>query len=199
MDKNVAGHGSPFRTIRSHVVKRIAPTHAVIQPPARRTDQSEAVRSARARSHGHCTAASQGDEGRLRAHQRRSWRLIPQADREYNTAIQYNADFPGGLEAARRLVEDMATRAAQKAREVSNRQLANASEETIERLQRRHLALEAGDRVPEDRPADARRPLWLRDPARVGHPANPERERTAGRRRSAGRSQSCSSVPAASR
>jgi serine protease AprX len=66
----------------------------------------------------------------------------PEAEREYNTAIEYNAGFPGGPEAARRLVDDMATRAAQKALEVSKRQLSTATEETRERLEKRQQALE---------------------------------------------------------
>jgi hypothetical protein len=71
----------------------------------------------------------------------------PEAEREYNTAILYNVDVPGGAEAGRRLVEEMATRAAAKALEVSNRQLANASEETRERLVARRQALEEAIRL----------------------------------------------------
>ena len=66
----------------------------------------------------------------------------PEAEREDNTAILYNGDFPGGTEAARRLVEEMAARAAAKALEVANRLLADASEETRERAKTRRQALE---------------------------------------------------------
>ena len=71
----------------------------------------------------------------------------PAANREFNTAIQYNAAYPGGPEAARRLVEEMATRAAQKAMDVARHQLANAGADVRERLEKRLMALEEGVRT----------------------------------------------------
>ena len=65
---------------------------------------------------------------------------------EYNTAILYNAGFADGADARVRLVEDIAARAAQKALEVSNHQLADATDATRDRLKNRHLALEAAVR-----------------------------------------------------
>jgi subtilisin family serine protease len=66
----------------------------------------------------------------------------PGWEREYNVAIEYRSDFPGGLESARRRFEEMATVAAQGALDMSKRRLTSASAETRKRLQERDQALE---------------------------------------------------------
>jgi serine protease AprX len=58
--------------------------------------------------------------------------LFPNAPREFNAAIRYNADFPGGVEEAVKVVREVAQRAAEKARGAATKRVDRASKESLE-------------------------------------------------------------------
>lgn len=66
----------------------------------------------------------------------------PTAAAEFNTAIQYNASFPGGAEAARQAVQQMAAHASEQALRVAASQLQNAIPESRARLETRQRSLQ---------------------------------------------------------
>ena len=65
----------------------------------------------------------------------------PEAVVEFNTAIEYNVGFPGGAEAARQAVQEMAGRAATQASKMSAAQGERAPEALRERMEKRHQAM----------------------------------------------------------
>jgi hypothetical protein len=70
--------------------------------------------------------------------------LSPTALAEFNAAIEYASDFPGGVKAARALAQQFATSAAEAAVKASEKRVASAGPETKEREERRHAELLAG-------------------------------------------------------
>jgi subtilisin family serine protease len=71
----------------------------------------------------------------------------PDAVRQFNSAIEYNRNFPGGEQAAHELVVEMLKKAAERAFKASEQRLAQASGESRSIEEKRHAALkEAIDR-----------------------------------------------------
>ena len=66
----------------------------------------------------------------------------PQVFQKFNTAIEFNKNFHGGVEAAREQVIKMADAAANEAIEASTKRLKSASKDAVEASTKRHAALQ---------------------------------------------------------